>query len=270
MAGFAFQSLANTGTGGLPKPGQLPKPPAPPKPPGFRIGGALLKAGGVSKPSVGTAGSSLMNLAGKLSQKQPGATQPAPAAAAAPSGAADQPSPLDSTYDQNVNDFLFKTNNSINSDQAKIAAANIAYQNALGQLAYQQPRDALALEQKANANGGLFSSVYDQNQANLQHAYSLKQAAAQSSHDNSVNSLTAAIAALQGEIPLYEASQAEAAAQRAAQLAQNNPALGAPPPAAAAPVASSGGGGGKGKGKATGPGSALLNLAGNLSKGRKR
>jgi hypothetical protein len=185
------------------------------------------------------------------------------------------PSPLDSTYYGNVGDFLFKTGNEINADHLKQTNLDTALQNAIGQFNYQQPRDSLALEQRANAGGGLYSSVYDQNLGNLTHSYTDRRTAAQTSHDQQYQSLAAAIAALQGSIPLYEQGQADASGQRATLAAENNPALGAPAPAPApaapapapgAPAATQG----KGKGKATGVGSSLLNLAGLLSKGKRR
>ena len=262
MAAFPALNILSSAGSGLAARG--PKLGAPPKGPTTR--------------GVGRAGSALLGLAGNLTQPRPPAAAP-PAANTAPT-APEQPtgaggSPLDSTYYGNVNDYLFKTNNQIAADRAKIGTADTALQTALGNLAYQQPRDALKLEQGANAHGGLFSSVYGQDQGNLQHTYAGKRFAAQSSHDNTVNGLTTAISQLQQSIPLYDSGQYAAAVQRAAAAAEKNPALGETVPAPALPAANPtapartpvprGG-----RGHATGVGSSLLNLAGNLSKGRRR
>lgn len=275
---------------------------------GFAKGPGLAAGKPAPKPAAKGPGSALLGLAGNLT-KQPAAPavsgyfnaqgtptfynavtqpqtqqaiqsslqaqQPAAGASAQPTGAASAAgSPLDSTYYNQVADYLNKTGNSIAADQAKIGNYDTSLQTTLGNLAYQQPRDALALMQKANANGGLFSSVYGQNQGNLQHAYAEKQTAAQQSHDQNVNALTTEIGQLQASEDPNSPTMlgyALASGQRAATAAGNNPALGQNAPAAPAPAAAATSSTAKPatKGKATGVGSALLNLAKNLERGKK-
>ena len=221
MAAIPTSPLAKAGGALLNSGNNLIKPPKAPKPIPL-------------KPGVGQAGSALTNLAGKLSQPQQASTANPPAnpAGASAGGAGGAPSDLDSTYYQNVANYLYKTNNSINADQAKIGNDQTALQTALGTLAYQQPRDQLALEQKANAGGGLFSSVYSQNLGNLNQKYLTSQNADTTKYGGDIQALATAIANLQGGLPLYESGQAEASAGRAATLAANA----APPAATPAPV----------------------------------
>jgi hypothetical protein len=132
-------------------------------------------------------------------------------------------------------------NNQINALNLRDSNNLTALQTALGNLAYQQPRDQLALEQRANAGGGLYSSVEGQNQANLAHTYLGKQTAAQTSYDQAHSGIAGQIAALQGGVQTYDTQEALASAARAAAAAQNNPDAGAttsaPPAPAPAPSA---------------------------------
>ena len=215
----------------------------PPKPPTIAAAGTgLLKGITPPKPPKVT-------LAAGLSQAGSALTNPSLtsglSANAAATGAGNAPSPatttggtdLDSTYYNNIANYLFKTNNSINADQAAQTNDQVALQGALGQLAYAQPRDQLALEQKANAGGGLFSSVYGQNLGNLNQKFLTEQNADTTKYNGDIQALAAKIAALQGSIPLYNSSEAEASATRAAALAAKNPAAGEPAPAPAAAAA---------------------------------
>ena len=211
------------------------KLPAPPKPAGVgKAGTAVLGAGTLSKPSVGTAGSALLGGANKLTQPQtPATATPAPAAG----GGGSSGSPLDATYFQNIADNAFKVNNQINALNLTGSNDQTALQTALAALAYQQPRDQLALEQKANQGGGLYSSVENMNQANLVHSYATKQTADQTNYQNAIAKIASQIAGLQGGIPIYNQGQALASGQRAAVQAQNNPGLAAPPAPPAVPAA---------------------------------
>lgn len=229
----AFSPLVTAGSA-LSKAGQVTKPPK--LAPGVGMAGSALLKPQTPKPvklspGVSAAGSALgvPNLAGKLAggsssagQAAGGTQTPAPTAGAGGS-------PLDSTYYQNIADYLFKTQNSINADQAKQTADSTALQGALGQLNYQQPRDQLSLEQKANAGGGLFSSVYGQNLGNLNQKYLTAQNNDTTKYGGDIQSLAATIAGLQGSIPLYNAGQAEASATRAASAAEKNTSLGGTP-----------------------------------------
>lgn len=261
---------------GLPKPGTVPRAAGvstagsgivkalssvAPKPP---------KLGAAAAAGVDSAGSSLSapSLASKLGQPTGAAAAPQPTSAAAPiSGGSD----LDSTYYNNVADYLFKTQNTINNDQYTIGTDQNALQSALGQLNYAQPRAALAAEQKSNLAGGLFSSAEQQGQADLAQKYLTARTNDTTKYDTAIQKLSDAIAGLQAGIPLYENAQAEASATRAAAAAQKNPAQAAPPapaaaaaaPAAAAPAAARN----PASGVAT-AGSALTSkAANNLAKG---
>jgi hypothetical protein len=233
-------NLFNLGGAGA-KAGKLP---APPKPPSI-IGQAMIGhpswfPGSTPKPTnsgIGTAGSAVANSAANLTQPTTPASTPgaaSPSATAATGG-----SPLDSTYYQNVADNTFKVQNAINALNLTGTNDQTALQTALAALAYQQPRDQLALEQKANQSGGLYSSVENMNQANLVHSYATKQTADQTTYQNDLAKIAAQIAADQGGIPVYNANQALLSGARAATLAQNNPGLAAPavPPAPAAGAA---------------------------------
>lgn len=243
MASFAPINVAGAALSGLPKAGGLVKPTAPPKPPSIGKAGTGLLNATLPKPTkptklvagTGAAGSAL---AGGATQNLTQATAASAPAAAVGGGPGPSPSDLDSTYYQNVNNYLFNTGNKINADQLKSAADQTALQSALGQLAYAQPRAELALEQKANQTGGLFSSVYGQNLGNLNQKYLTEQNADTTKYNGDIQSLANAIAALQGGIPAYESDQAAASAQRAATAAQKNPSLGGTVPAAAAPSTS--------------------------------
>lgn len=239
-----------------PKPPKAPipkgnaKPPVPPKPPAIAgAGKSVLGAPKLSNPSAGYAGSSVLNLGSQLQKP----AKPAATAPAAPAGPAPAPAPvpapstggtastagneLDSTYYLNVAANDFKVNNAINSINLGISQAKNSLQTTLAQLAYQQPRDQLALEQKANAGGGLYSSVYDQNLGNLNYQYAGRQAAANTKYTNYYDTAQGKISGLKGSQALYDNGQAFNSAQRSTAAAQNNPAIaglggGAQPPPA--------------------------------------
>jgi hypothetical protein len=180
-----------------------------------------------------------------------GIHSPTPAAPAAPQTpsptpasqtAGSSPSPLDSTYFDNLAGNQFRVNNQLNALTATSQNDNTALQSALDQLAYQQPRDSLKLEQNANRTGGLYSSVYDQNLGNLQHSYETRQTAATTANAQKQAGIQSQIGALQGGVPIYQSQQYDAAVARAIKAAAANPATGqdqsvsTTPPAPPAPA----------------------------------
>lgn len=217
---------------GLPKPGRLPKPP------GFAQQRSQALAG------ASQAAAQNRQLSQGVSTKPPVPPQPSTSGVSQGGGGAAD-SPLDATYYNDIANYLFKTNNSIAADQAKIAQNNTALQSALGQLNYQEPRSDLALNQGMNARGGLYSSVQQQGLADLGTKFATARTA-NTTHYGNLNQ------GLQSEIGNLQATEdpnsptmlafALASAQRAAAAAQANQALGAPAPALApapspAPVA---------------------------------
>lgn len=160
----------------------------------------------------------------------PGAAPGAAGQAAGTSGtqtpASSSGTPLDATALSNIAENQFKANNSINSLNAQSGSDTTALQTALAQLAYQQPRDQLSLEQGANRNGALYSSVYNQNLGNLNHSYLTRQNAATDTNAQQQASIASQIQAILGGEPLYNQGQAAASGQRAITAAQNNPATG--------------------------------------------
>lgn len=172
----------------------------------------------------------------------------APAKAAAPiaQAPAQQPAqqnPLDATYFSNAAQNLFNVNNKVTGLQQQSAASSNALQTALGNLAYQQPRDQLKLMQAANARGGLYSTPYDQQQGDLVHNYATRQTAAIAADAARQQAVQQQIASLQSGIPLYNEQQALASAIRMSAQAAKNPALGQPAvPTTAQPKAPKAGG----------------------------
>ena len=186
-----------------------------------------------AKPTVAKVGTPIraaQNLGGSLSGQSPAGgaaglgAQPAvqvPAPAPAPSG-------LDATYMANTNTNAFNVGNKINALNLKSSADQNALQSTLGQLEYAQPRAQLALEQKENGLGALYSSVANQNQGNLAQQYLMKTNAAEAKYGAPAqDTIAAQIAALQGGIPLYNASQAAASTGRATTAANADQSLGA-------------------------------------------
>ena len=142
-----------------------------------------------------------------------------------------QGSPLDAAYLGNVNAYNLKAGNEINALNLQGSQAGTALQGVLGQLAYQQPRAQLALEEKANKMGSLYSTPYDQQQGDLGQAFYTKGHAATEKYTNLADAIAGKIAAIQGGEGVYAGQQALAAALRQANLAAKNPALGATQPA---------------------------------------
>jgi hypothetical protein len=133
---------------------------------------------------------------------------------------------LDATYFSNVNQNLFNTQNRINALNQQSAASTTALQNALGNLAYSQPRQSLALEQAANRRGALLTTPYQQSAADLgvqQYNARQGQITADASRQASIK---AQIDALNQGIPLYNQGQAAASAARVIAAMQANPATG--------------------------------------------
>lgn len=214
---------------GLPNIG--PKPPAVPKPSKGAIGGTLTFPTPTTtlKPSVPQKGSAIF-------PASPGGAIPpqtTPAAAgtgsAASSGSGSTAaSPLDSTYFDNIAANNFKVGNQINSLTSQGQNLNTNLTNALAQLAYQQPRDNLKLEQNANKAGALYSSVYDQNLGNLNNTYQTKQSGLVDTNAQKQAQLSSEIGGLQQGIPIYNSAQYDDAVARAAKAAATNPASGQP------------------------------------------
>lgn len=173
----------------------------------------------------------------------------APGAPGTPGAAPGLPGYLDSTYYGNVNQNEFNVNNKINALQLRDAIGSSNLQGTLGQLAYQQPRAELSLEQGANRGGGLYSSVYSQNLGNLNTGYADRASAAQSAYAGQLAQDASQIAGLQGGIPLFNDQQAAAAAQRASLQAQKNPASAETPTQRLAQSMAKGATGSKGAGK---------------------
>lgn len=156
-------------------------------------------------------------------------TPPKPATSPAAPGA--QPStgdPRDATYYQNVAANQFKVNNEINALNLQGQQANTALQAQLAALDYQQPRSQLALEQRANAAGSLYSSAEGQRQGDLVHQFATQRGSDQTAYDNLASKIAGQISGLEQGVPIYNSGQYLAAAIRAAQAAANNPATGQP------------------------------------------
>lgn len=158
----------------------------------------------------------------------PGTTTPP---GAAPGQPASSGGPyVDSTALGNIGQNTYDVNQRIGGIQLRDAQAGVALQQALAKLAYQQPRDALSLEQGANRGGSLYSSVYGQNQGDLQTRYANANTSAQTGYSNQMQGDAAQITGLQGGIPIYNAGQYAAAAQRGSVAAQKDPSTGEPLP----------------------------------------
>lgn len=208
-----------------------PKPPKPgvtktPKPLGASLTGLHNPA---QKP-----GASLVGL--QAPQKPPPTTPPKVSGTTTTSAN----SPLDSTYYQQLAGDQLRLQNQTNSLTADSQNSASALQSALAQLAYQQPRDSLKLEQGSNNQGALYSSAYTQNLGNLNNAYLGKQTAATTANTQKQASIAAQIAALNQAEPITEAGDYDAAVARASKNAATNPATGqpaVPPPTPKATIA---------------------------------
>ena len=183
------------------------------------------QGGGAFKglPNLGNAGKTGKGgtKAGSPPPPVPSATTAAPAAAPAATG-----SPLDSTYYQNVAANNLKLGQSIAALNLQQSQGRTAEQTALGNIAYAQPRADLAAEQRANAGGGLYSSVYDQNLGTLNQGYQNQRTAATTNYQNLVDRIAGQISAQQANTGLQNTGEAAASTQRAATAAAANPALG--------------------------------------------
>jgi hypothetical protein len=142
---------------------------------------------------------------------------------------------LDSTYFGNLAANQFRVNNQVNTLTATGQNDTTALQSALAQLAYQQPRDQLKLEEGANARGALYSSGYDQSLGDLNNTYLTKQTAATTSNAQKQAGIASQIAGLQGGIPIFNNQQYDLAVGRATKAAAANPATGQAPIKAPAP-----------------------------------
>lgn len=135
---------------------------------------------------------------------------------------------LDATALNNIAENQFKANNSINTLTGNIGNLRTNLQAALSQLAYQQPRDQLKLEQGANQRGALYSSAYNQDLGNVNQGYLTKQTGLTTAEGQSEGGIAGQIQAILGGIPLYNRGQATDSANRAIAAAAANPATGQP------------------------------------------
>lgn len=157
---------------------------------------------------------------------------PPPATPAAPMST----DPRDATYWSNVYGHTATTGNQIAGYNKQIAdlgtalgdpnAANNPRGTTLGELSYQQPLDVLAAQIAANRTGGLFSTSLAQHLGQIGQDYSGRRNKAISDYGTAVGNLAGLIAAAQTADQEYGGQQLEDAADRAATLAQQNPALG--------------------------------------------
>ena len=154
--------------------------------------------------------------------------------------------PLDSTALNNIALHGASTGESITGLQQQEAYDNTALQAALGQLAYQQPRDQLRMMQQANARGGLYSSVEGQNQGNLVHSYAARANGLTASNAERIAALNEKIAGLRSGENTYDFEQGLASAGRLSTQAANNPPASAPGTATVGKAAAKGAKGGRG------------------------
>lgn len=144
---------------------------------------------------------------------------------------------LDSTALGNIASNQFKVNNQINGLNQSSSNIGTNLQAALGQLAYQQPRQQLSLEQGANRQGSLYSTAYNQRLGDLNQNFLTRQNTATTNAGQRQSAIASQIQALLGGVPLYNKGQADASVQRAIAAALANPATGQPavvPPASSA------------------------------------
>lgn len=232
MAGISFGNVGGFSKG----PAAAPRPARPAVPaPGASLTG--LRAPGQ--------GSGFMGLTAAARPRVSPTQSAAPTTTATPTsgGTSTGPSsPLDATYYANLAANQLKVGNQINGLTAQSQNANTALQAALGQLAYQQPRDQLRVEEAANNRGALYSSVEAQQQGNLLNQYQTKQSGLTSGNAEKQAAIAAQIAALQQGQPLYADQQYDDAVARAIKAAASNPATGqattASSPSTPAPVTS--------------------------------
>jgi hypothetical protein len=137
--------------------------------------------------------------------------------------------PLDATAVNNIATNRFRVNNEVNSANQNIGNLRTGLQAALGQLAYQQPRDQLSEEQAANRSGSLYSTAYDQRLGDLTNNYKTRADTATTNEGQQEGALAAQIQALLGGVPLYNQGQANESVQRAIAAAAANPATGQSP-----------------------------------------
>jgi hypothetical protein len=179
---------------------------------------------------------------------RPAAAPPASAATAAAvptAPPASAPPRLDATYYGNVAANQFGVNNKLGALGQQSAASNLALQKTLGDLAYQEPRRQLALEQVANQRGGLYSSAYNlQQRPDLTTQFANQRTAAATADTARQTSIAQQQQALEGGIPIYNQQQALASVARQIAAVQANPATGQGigGPTSAAPPNPKGGG----------------------------
>lgn len=190
---------------------------------GYQLPRAPARIGQTSGGSGGNGIPAAVNAAAGAQTQQP-VQAPAPA-----------PSPLDAQYFQNVDTHQASTNNSVAALAQQRNQDTVSMQAALAQLAYQQPRQSLATEQKANAANQLYSSAYGQRQGDLQYQFAGKQAADVSNYNNQVANIANKIASLQTGELMYDRGQALAATERAATAAGKDTAAGQPTDLQSAP-----------------------------------
>ena len=131
---------------------------------------------------------------------------------------------LDATAIANMAENQFKANQAIANLQQQQTSASTALQQQLAALHQQQPLSDLRLMTGANARGGLLTSAYGQQLGNLNQTFADKQLADQSAYGDKSAQIANAITGLQQGVPIYDAQQAAAAAERASNTAAKSPA----------------------------------------------
>ena len=222
--GFAPTSGYNPGRGYVVKGASAPKPA---RTSGFVPGRGFVTAGGWDKvagvPGPGFGLPKPPAAPRAVVPKPPQApAQPAAQSVTAPPA----PSPLDSTYFANIAANQFKVNNQINALNQASAYGRTDLANNIEQLQQKEPLDQLAAQVAANRRGALFSTVLGQQLGQIDKGYLTREAGLQDAFTRQEAARQSQIQGLEGGLPLFEAAQAAAAAERASALAQKNPATG--------------------------------------------
>lgn len=152
--------------------------------------------------------------------------------------------PRDATYWANVTAHAKATADTIAGYNAQRAPIEATYGNTMAGYNRQHPLDLLAAKIAANRTGGLWSTSLDQHLGGIDLGYEQKGKDALATHDTALANLATQIAqAQQGDVE-YSGQQLEDAADRAANLAANNPVIGGVAPPVTSPAAGAVGAGG--------------------------
>lgn len=131
---------------------------------------------------------------------------------------------LDATYWNNVLGNQGSTNNQVNALTTQGAQNQVALQSALDNLEAQRPYDQLAEMYGANRSGGLYSSVYAQNQGLLGEKYAGQESGLKTDSANTLTNLAIQIAGLQDAVPFYNEGQRLDSLGRATTALASDPA----------------------------------------------